>query len=348
MKKQQPRLLLTTSPFIKSHEDTAFMMWQVNYALLPVVLASVYFFGISAVMVILVSIVGVILPEWLYSKHQKTPVNTVRDGSALVTALLFALTLPPGIPLWMAFIGALVAVLLGKLIFGGLGYNPFNPALVGRAFLQAAFPVAMTTWAPFGNLHDFWEVRGENFAIPFLKAKLDAITMATPLAQLKFDHQLTQFSDLLRGTTAGSLGETPAIIILLAGVYLAIRKVINWRIPIGIFISVYFTALLIHWINPQRVPDPLFHLFAGGLMLGAVFMATDPVTSPITQRGIWIFSAGIGILVVVIRVYGGLPEGVMYAILLMNAVTPLINQVAQPPIYGMRRKEAREKKRKAT
>jgi len=348
MKRQKPRLLLTTSPFIKSREDTAFMMWQVNYALLPVVLASIYFFGISAILIMLVSIIGVVIPEWVYSKRKGTPVNTVRDGSALVTALLFALTLPPGIPLWMAFVGALVAVLLGKLIFGGLGYNPFNPALVGRAFLQAAFPVAMTTWSPYGNLSNFFEIRGANFAIPFLKAKVDAVTMATPLAQLKFDHQLTRLSDLLLGSTAGSLGETPAILILLAGVYLTLRKVINWRIPVGIFLSVYLTALVLHWIHPERVPDPVFHLFAGGLMLGAVFMATDPVTSPITQRGVWLFSAGIGFLVVIIRVYGGLPEGVMYAILLMNAVTPLINQVAQPPIYGMRRKEAREKKRNAS
>jgi len=335
--KQQPRLLLTTSPFLKSQEDTAFMMWQVNMALLPIVLVSIYFFGISALLLIGVSLIGAVLPEWLWSRHQKSPVNTVRDGSAVITGLLFALTLPPGLPLWMAFLGAVVSVVLGKIIFGGLGYNIFNPALVGRAFLQAAFPVAMTTWSPYGDWHNFFTVRGHTFAIPFLKASVDAVTTATPLARMKFDAQATALRHLLLGNTTGSLGETSTIVILIMGVYLAVRQVINWRIPVGIFVSVSVFAAILHWLNPARYPNPLFHLFAGGLMLGAVFMATDPVTSPITQRGVWIFSVGIGVLVMVIRLFGGLPEGVMYSILIMNALTPLINLYVRPRIYGMRK-----------
>ncbi|NOX36533.1 MAG: RnfABCDGE type electron transport complex subunit D [Calditrichaeota bacterium] len=340
MKTREPKLLLTTSPFIKSPHDTRFIMWQVNYALLPVILASVYYFGINAVLLIAVSLAGALLPEWIWSRQQNNPVNTIRDGSAVITGLLFALTLPPGIPLWMAFLGGVVSVVLGKILFGGLGYNIFNPALVGRAFLQAAFPVSMTTWMPHASLENFFQIRGDLLTLPFMKPRMDALSAATPLAKMKFEMQPTGITDLLLGSTAGSLGETAAVIILLAGIYLAIRGVINWRIPVGILATVFVLATLLHWVDGTKYPAPWFHLFAGGLMLGAVFMATDPVTSPITQKGVWIFSVGVGLLVVVIRVWGGLPEGVMYSILLMNALTPLINKVVRPRIYGMRKSES--------
>ena len=332
MSTRQPSLLLTTSPFLKAREDTAWIMWQVNLSLLPVVAASVYFFGLRALLVIAVATAGALLPEWIATRAKNT--NTLKDGSAVITGVLLALTLPPGLPLWMAFAGGVVAVALGKLLFGGIGYSVFNPALVGRAFLQAAFPVAMTTWMV--QQGGFFDLSGATLASPFLQSEVDAVSTATPLAQMKFDAQPTAPSDLLLGTTSGSLGETSALLILLGGAYLAARRVLNWRIPVSIFASVFVFGSVLHWIDPAAYPPGWFHLLAGGLMLGAVYMATDPVTSPITQRGCWLFGAGIGLLVVVIRTFGGLPEGVMYAILLMNAAVPLINRVTQPRIFGAR------------
>lgn len=334
MSADRPKLLLSTSPFLKQREDTVWMMWQVNYSLVPVVLAAVYFFGISALLIIMACVAGALLPEWLVQRTGAA--RTLKDGSALITGVLLALTLPPGLPLWMAFLGGVGAAVLGKLLFGGIGYSIFNPALVGRAFLQAAFPVAMTTWPPQGTLRAFWTLRGDHFALPFMQAHVDAITAATPLAHMKFDAEPTALADLLLGTTAGSLGETSAALILLCGVYLAVRKVLNWRIPVSIFATVLVAGGVLNGVDPGIYPTPWFHLFSGGLILGAVFMATDPVTSPITQRGCWAFGIGIGILVVVIRLFGGLPEGVMFAILLMNAATPLINRVTQARVYGTR------------
>lgn len=327
---QQPQLLLTTSPFLKHPQDTKWIMWQVNFSLVPVVLAAVYFFGLGALLILGAATAGAVLPEWLLSRSQGK--NTVRDGSAVITGLLLGLTLPPTLPLWIAFVGGAIAILLGKLLFGGLGRTIFNPALVGRAFLQAAFPAAMTTWMIQGS--GFFTMHAAAFTLPFLRPDVDAISAATPLAQMKFDGQMTELPALLLGSTAGSLGETSGLLIVLAGVYLAVRRVINWRIPVSIFATVFALAAVLHWVDPAAYPPPLFHLFAGGLMLGAVFMATDPVTSPLTQRGAWLFGIGIGVLVVVIRQFGGLPEGVMYSILLMNAAVPLINRATQPRTFG--------------
>jgi len=239
----------------------------------------------------------------------------------------------------MAFVGAVAAILIGKILFGGLGQNVFNPSLTGRAFLQACFPVAMTTWAPAGDFSGFQALQGDNFAFPFTSPSFDALSSATPLAQMKFDARPTELADLLIGSSSGSLGETSAILILLGGVYLAYRRFINLRIPLGIFATVYAFASILHLVDPGKYPDGLFHLLSGGLMLGAWFMATDPVTSPVTPAGSWLFAAGVGLLVVVIRQFGGLLEGVMYAILFMNAFTPLIDRLTQPRIYGTRRDE---------
>lgn len=341
MQSNDPKLLLTSSPFLKQEEDTPTIMRQVIYSLVPVSLAAVYYFGLAALLVMAASIAGAVGAEWVFTHGSKRKRASIHDGSAVLTGLLLALVLPPGIPLWMAFLGAVFAILVGKLIFGGIGSNMFNPALVGRAFLQASFPVAITTWMPQTGWSGFSQIRGETFTLPFLKSGPAAVTSATPLANMKFEAKLTALSDLLMGNTAGSLGETCALIILLSGVYLVWRNYINWRIPAGIFLAVFVAAGALHWLDSTQYAPPMFHLFSGGLMLGAVFMATDPVTSPITQRGCWIFGAGIGVLVMVIRTFGGLPEGVMYAILLMNAVTPLINRVTQPRIYG----EVRERKK---
>lgn len=329
---QEPKLLLTTSPFLKQEEDTAFIMWQVNLALVPVVAASVYFFGIGALLITTAATAGAVLPEWLANRERKS----IRDGSAVITGVLLAMTLPPEVPLWMAFVGGAVAILLGKLVFGGIGYSILNPALVGRAFLQAAFPETMTGWS--AQVTQRLDLPSSLFAVPFLRAEFDAISAATPLASMKFDGESTPFEELLFGTTAGSLGETSALVILVCGLYLVFRRIMNWRIPVSIFVSVAALSVLLNLALPGETAGPLFHLTSGGLMLGAVFMATDPVTSPITQKGCWVFGAGIGILVVIIREFGGLPEGVMYAILLMNAVTPLINRVTQARVYGTGRR----------
>jgi electron transport complex protein RnfD len=334
MRQDVPQLVISTSPYLKRQVETPAVMRHVIYALLPVVLASIYYFGLSALLVILSCIAGATLSEWLFTGRGSLAESHVADGSALVTAILLALTLPPGIPLWMAFLGAVVAILVGKILFGGLGQNVFNPSLTGRAFLQASFPVALTTWSAQSNLGSFFQIRGDTFALPFVTPTFDAVTAATPLAKMKFEATPTQISDLLFGATPGSIGETCAVLILLGGAYLAYRRFLQWQIPASIFVTVAVFATILHLVNADKYPGPAHHLLSGGLMLGAVFMATDPVTSPVTPRGAWIFGAGIGILVVLIRQFGGLPEGVMYAILLMNGATPLIDRFTQPKIYG--------------
>jgi len=260
------------------------------------------------------------------------------DGSAMITGVLLGLTLPPGLPMWMAFVGGMVGIGFGKLVFGGLGQNVFNPALLGRAFLQAAFPVAMTTWAvPSGS----WSsLRGDNLAWPLMSPHVDAVTGATPLGLMKFQHTSTRVLDLFLGSTGGSLGETSGALILLGGLYLAWRGHLNWRIPASIFGTVAVLATVVSAFNPAQYGNALFMLFSGGLMLGAVYMATDMVTSPVTNRGCWIFGFGIGLLVVVIRYWGGLAEGVMYSILLMNALVPFINRATQPRVFGTSKKKA--------
>lgn len=333
-----PRLILTGGPAVKRPVDTPAIMRHVLYAVTPAIGASIYYFGLSAVLLIGACVLGALGTEWLTNRGLPPEASSIRDYSAVVTGTLLALTLPPGLPLWMAVLGGVVAVGLGKLIFGGLGQNIFNPSLVGRAFLQASFPVAMTTWVPLTKWSAGISIQGSNLALPFIKAKLDAVTAATPLAMMKFEHSSSSMLDLLLGSTGGSLGETSAVLLLLGGLYLGWRKFLNWRIPVSIFASVAVFGLLVYLIAPAKYPTPHFHLFSGGLMLGAIFMATDPVTSPITQRGCWVFGAGIGVLVVLIRVFGGLPEGVMFSILLMNGVVPLINRVTQARIYGAARR----------
>lgn len=325
------RLVVSTSPFLHDRHSTSWLMYQVVFTLIPVFLVSFYFFGLSALVVTIASVSGCMVTEILFSN--KSLKNSWKDGSALITGLLLALTLPPGFPLWMAFLGGVVAIGMGKAIWGGLGQNVFNPALLGRAFLQAAFPTAITTWSPPDGR--FMAFRGTNTALPFYQAEsIEGITSATPLSKMKFEHTPTDMIDLLLGNTGGSLGETCGLLLLLCGLYLAIRRIINWRIPVAIFISVSICSALFWLIDPNIYPSPIFMLLSGGLLLGTIYMATDLVTSPLTAKGCWIFGIGIGILVVLIRLWGGLPEGVMYAILLMNACTPLINKFVKVKTYG--------------
>jgi electron transport complex protein RnfD len=304
-------------------------MWNVVGSLVPVVAVAVYYFGPSAILVMAAAIAGAMGAEWLFG-----PKKSLWDGSAAITGILLGLCLPAGFPLWMAFLGGAFGIAFGKLVFGGLGQNPFNPALVGRAFLQAAFPTAITTWPSTAMEWSAW--RGPNFAAPLLVGEpgADVVTAATPLGLWKFEGEVTDVFSLMMGNTGGSLGETAGILILICGGYLAARRYLNWRIPVGIFATVFVFSEILYLINGEAYPPPFFMIFSGGLMLGAMYMATDMVTSPVTNLGSWIFAGGIGVLVVLIRVWGGLPEGVMYAILFMNAFVPFIDRATQPRVFG--------------
>ncbi len=332
---EEKKLTVSTSPFLHDKATTPWIMYQVVYSLIPIIGAAYYFFGLGALAVVTFSVAGCFFTEQLFSKSFFS-FDKIKDGSTLITGLLLGLTLPPGFPLWMAFIGGIVAIGMGKLIWGGLGQNIFNPALVGRAFLQAAFPTAITTWSPPDGR--YFSFRGSNIGFPFFQTEnVDGITTATPLSKMKFEHVFTNWQNLLFGNTGGSLGETCGILFILACIYLIARKIIHWRIPVAITLTVVIFSGIFWLINPEIYPNPVFMLFSGGLMLGTVYMATDLVTSPITPRGAWIYSIGIGIFVVLIRLWGGLPEGVMYAILLMNAATPLINKYVKVRTYGYKK-----------
>jgi len=277
-------------------------MWSVVIALLPAVFAAVYFFKARAISVVLTAVAGAVLTEYIFQKIRNKKIM-IKDGSAVVTGLLLALTLPPSIPLWTAFFGSVVAIGLGKQVFGGIGQNSFNPALVGRAFLTASYPVLMTTWT------------------------VDGVSSATPLSQMKMEGIATDTWNLFVGQIGGSLGETSALALLLGFSYLLYKGYVNWRIPLAMVGTVFLGTFAFG-------SDPIFHLFAGGLMLGALFMATDMVSSPTTKLGRWIFGIGAGLLVVIIRLWGGYPEGVMYSILLMNTAVPLINRYTRPRSLG--------------
>lgn len=337
---------LFSSPHLKRPVSTDIIMRNVVFALLPVVGFSIYEFGLSALLLVVAATGSCLITEYVISRMSGRA-STLGDWSAVITGLLLALTLPPGFPLWMAAIGGFVSIALAKAIFGGLGLNIFNPALVGRAFLQAAFPVAITTWTPAFVPGRFLEAVPSTLAAPFMKPApvadyvaraVDGFTGATPLTLLKFQHIQTGDLKLFFGMTSGSAGETAALLILLCGAYLAIRRMLDWRIVAAVLGSVFVFSGAFYLAAPDRYPDPFFMLFSGGLMLGAVFMATDMVTSPTTPVGVWLYGGLIGVLTVIIRLKGGLPEGVMYAILLGNAVTPLIENLTQPRIYGAKKK----------
>ncbi len=319
-------LLLKSSPHFRDQDSVPKIMYAVILSLLPAVLASIYFFRWRALLLYACCIIGGMATEALFLWIRKKPMNSLWDGSVIITGLLLAMTLPPSLSLDSAVIGAVVAVGLGKHVFGGLGHNIFNPALVGRAFLQTAFPVAMTTWTAPAAL------------------SFDAVTFATPLGNLKFDAALvegtlTPVKDLFWGNVGGSLGETSAIALLIGAAFLFYKKAIDWKIPAGIILSLTIFTGIFWLVNPDTYATPLFHLMAGGLILGAFFMATDMVTSPITPKGTWIFALGIGLLVGLIRLFGGLAEGVMFSILFMNMFVPLLNRFSRPRILGEGRKK---------
>ncbi len=315
--------LLKSSPHFEDKDSVPKIMYVVVLSLIPAVLTSCYFFRLRALLLYALSVAACLITEALFLKIRKKPMNALWDGSAIITGLLLAMTLPPSLSPEIVIIGGVAAVGLGKQVFGGLGYNIFNPALVGRAFLQISFPVAMTTWSAPATL------------------AVDTATFATPLGNLKFQNAiaqgtLTPLKDLLWGNTGGSLGETSAIALLIGAIFLFTKRVIDWRIPLGIILTqVLFTGVF--WLKaPEQYASPVFHLLAGGFILGAFFMATDMVTSPITPVGTWIYALGIGLLIGLIRLFGGFPEGVMFSILFMNTFVPLLNRYTRPRILGER------------
>ena len=316
---EQRILFLSISPHIKDRLTVAHLMRDVLIALAPAVALSVYFFRLRAVELIVTCAFASVVSEYVFLKLRGKPLP--KESSALLTGILVALVLPPSLPLWAAAMGAMFAIIFGKQIFGGLGYNIFNPALIGRAFLMATFPVLMTTWT-----HPF---------------TLDTLTGATPLGLLKFQSEfsskltaLPHLSNLFLGNVSGSLGETSALALLIGAVYLFIRKCIDWRIPFFYLATVVVFSGVAFLFNPH-LGNPLFHLLAGGLILGAFFMATDPVTTPVSKRGRMIFGIGSGVLVMVIRLWGGYAEGVMFSIIFMNAMTPLLNRYIKPKVLGV-------------
>ncbi len=311
------RLIVSSSPHFLDTESVPKIMHSVVMALFPAAAGSVYFFGFRALLLILVCIGSCLVFEYWVQKVRQKPVK-IYDGSAIITGLLLALTLPPSFPIFGAILGSFFAIVVGKQLFGGLGYNIFNPALLGRAFMQATYPVLITTWS-------FPRTVGH---------AVDAVTAATPLALMKFEGKMTPLTDLLIGNVAGSMGETSVILILIGGLYLRYKGYINWKLPLGYLGSIFVLGAAFWLVDPVKYPNPFFHIFAGGAMLGAWFMVTDMVTSPVTPLGQWIFAVCGGVLVVVIRLFGGLPEGVMYSILFMNAFVPLLNKHTRPKVFG--------------
>jgi len=298
------KFITASSPHIHSGESVQKIMFNVAGALMLPTVAGIYFFGVRALILVITTTLAAVLTEAIFQKLRGKPV-AIWDGSAVVTGILLALNLPPGLPLWMAVVGAGVAISLGKQVYGGIGMNPFNPALIGRVFLMISFPVQMTKWIN----------------------PVDGTTGATPLQIMKMQGVSTDYTRLFLGNIGGSLGETSAILIILGGLYLLYRGYIEWRIP-----TFYLGTVAVLSVILGR--DPVFELLSGGLMLGAFFMATDMVTSPISRLGKIIFGLGAGIFTVIIRFYGGYPEGVSFSILLMNAFTPVINRYTMPKIYG--------------
>ncbi|SEQ34612.1 electron transport complex protein RnfD [Hyunsoonleella jejuensis] len=328
---------ISSSPHIVKGRSTEDIMKNVVWALLPVVFFSVYSFGLNALLVIFTATFASVLTEHFLCKISKKE-TTVNDYSAVITGLLLGLSLPPSFPLWMAFVGGVIGIALGKYIFGGLGYNVFNPALVARAVLQAAFPVAITTWHPAFLTNRFSTISESILTWPFMEPQYDAVSGATPLSAFKFDGITTSTAELAFGQISGSTGETCAIIIALGGIYLIARNMMSWRIPVAVLLSAFLLSGVLYLLNSELYPSPVFMLLSGGLMLGAVYMATDMVSSPITPLGLWIYGGIIGVLTIIIRIWGGLSEGVMYSILLANAISPHIDSIIKNRVYGTKRK----------
>ncbi len=323
-------LRVSPSPHIYTDESVPRLMYTVLLALMPALAAAIYYFGMGAIIVTVTSVASCVIFEYLIQRYVLKETPSITDGSALVTGVLLAFNLPANLPIWIIIIGSLVSIGIGKMTFGGLGKNPFNPALVGRAFLLISFPTHMTTWPlPKG----------------FNTSYIDAATGATPLTLLQdgvrngksvsaLMDQMPSTSKLFFGFMGGSLGEVCAFALILGFIILVWKRIISWHIPVSIITTVALLSGLLWLSNPEQYADPVFHLLTGGIFLGAIFMATDYVTSPMTVKGMWVFGIGIGVLTVIIRAFGSYPEGVSFAILIMNAFVPLLNRYFPPKRYG--------------
>lgn len=319
--------IISLSPHIHGGDSIQKNMYGVCIALVPALLASLWFFGLGAAIVLSVSVLSCVLFEWAITKFLlKRPTCTICDGSAVLTGLLLGFNLPSNLPIWIIVIGALVAIGIGKMTFGGLGQNPFNPALVGRVFLLISFPVQMTSWPVSGQLTAYTDA--ETAATPLFIMQ-NAIANSDPSELDK----LPDAAEMLIGQTGGSLGEVSALLLLLGCAFMLWRKIITWHIPVSILGTVAVFSGLMHIIDPVYAM-PHVVLMSGGLVLGACFMATDYVTSPMTTKGQLVYGVCIGLLTVIIRNWGAYPEGMSFAILIMNAFTPLINTYCKPKRFG--------------
>ena len=304
--------VVSGTPHVRSKESIQSIMRDVIIALVPATAAGIYYFGLRALILIVAAIISAVFFEWLYEKITKKPV-TINDLSAVVTGLLLAMNLPASAPVWVAIVGSAFAIIFAKQLFGGLGQNFINPALAGRAFLLASYPTEMTTWVVRNGL------------------AADAATYATPLAQLKNGALDASLKQLVIGQVGGTIGETCAIALIIGGIYLLYKHVISWKIPV-IYIATVFILFAVIGRHGMRMP--LQEIFAGGVMLGGIFMATDYASSPVTPKGQVIFAVGAGLLTYLIRTFGGYPEGVSYSILIMNCCVPLIERFTEPTIFG--------------
>ncbi|HKJ78433.1 MAG TPA: RnfABCDGE type electron transport complex subunit D [Prolixibacteraceae bacterium] len=320
-------LTVSPSPHVHSADSTQKIMYRVVYAMIPALIWSVFVFGLDALRVTLIAVVACLAFEFVIQKYLMKVKPSVTDGSALVTGILLAFNVPSNLPWWIIVIGALAAIGIGKLSFGGLGTNIFNPALVGRVFLLISFPVQMTSW-PVNRQSS---VDGITAATPLNIIK-EGISNGTPIGEIQ--QKLPEAADMLVGNIGGSLGEISAILLLIGGIYMLFKKVITWHIPVSIIGTVGAIAALFWLANPGLYINPVYHLLSGGLMLGAIFMATDMVSSPMTVKGQWIYGVGIGVITISIRLFGAYPEGISFAILIMNAFTPLINTYVKPKRFG--------------
>lgn len=320
-------LTVSPSPHVHTDDSTRKIMYRVVYAMIPALLWSVFVFGLDALRVTLIAVAACLAFEYLIQKYLMKVTPSITDGSALITGILLAFNVPVGIPWWIIVIGSLAAIGIGKLSFGGLGSNIFNPALVGRVFLLISFPVQMTSW-PVTRQSDVDTVTS---ATPLGVIK-EGLTNGTPVSQLL--PELPATSDMLLGNIGGSLGEISALMLILGGLYMLFKKVITWHIPVSVIASVGVIAAIFWLADPQSYVNPVYHLLTGGLMLGAIFMATDMVSSPMTPKGQIIYGVGIGVITISIRLFGAYPEGISFAILIMNAFTPLINTYVKPKRFG--------------
>jgi len=323
-------IIISASPHVHSNRTSKKLMYDVLYALIPAFLVSIYVFGLGALVVTSVAVVSCILFEFLIQKYILKIEVTISDGSALITGIILAFNVPSNLPIWMIILGSLIAIGVAKQSFGGLGFNIFNPAMVGRVFLLVSFPVQMTSWpTPIENNTSLVDVVTGETTLGIIK---EGIMYGDTMTNIS--SQLPSITDSLFGFTSGSIGEMSAIALVLGGLFLLVRKVIAWHIPITILITMALLTGVFWLMDPAQYANPLIHILSGGAIFGAFYVATDLVTSPMTQKGMIIFAIGIGIITVVIRLFGAYPEGISFAILIMNAFVPLINSYFKPRRFG--------------